>query len=96
MIIYGKQLFLHLLNRHPQKFIRIILAKECEKEIFKKIAATGVKIERAELKPSLAAATIKASWPRWRSLASAILLASKTINSCRSFMGLPTSETSAQ
>ena len=50
MIIYGKQLFLHLLNRHPQKFIRIILAKECEKEIFKKIAATGVKIERADAK----------------------------------------------
>ena len=50
MIIYGKQLFLHLLNRHPQKFIRIILAKECEKEIFKKIVATGVKIERVDAK----------------------------------------------
>ena len=56
MIIYGKQLFLHLLNRHPQKFIRIILAKECEKEIFKKIAATGVKIERADAKKTQALA----------------------------------------
>ena len=56
MIIYGKQLFLHLLNRHPQKFIRIILAKECEKEIFKKIAATGVKIERADTKKAQALA----------------------------------------
>lgn len=56
MIIYGKQLFLHLLNRHPQKFIRIILAKECEKEIFKKIAATGVKIERADAKKAQALA----------------------------------------
>ena len=56
MIIYGKQLFLHLLNRHPQKFIRIILARECEKEIFKKIAATGVKIERADAKKAQALA----------------------------------------
>ena len=56
MIIYGKQLFLHLLNRHPQKFLRIILAKECEKEIFKKIAATGVKIERADAKKAQALA----------------------------------------
>ena len=56
MIIYGKQLFLHLLNRHPKKFIRIILAKECEKEIFKKIAATGVKIERADAKKAQALA----------------------------------------
>ena len=56
MIIYGKQLFLHLLNRHPQKFIRIILAKECEKEIFKKIAATSVKIERADAKKAQALA----------------------------------------
>ena len=56
MIIYGKQLFLHLLNRHPQKFIRIILAKECEKEIFKKIAATGIKIERVDAKKAQALA----------------------------------------
>ena len=56
MIINAKRLFLHLLNRHPQRFIRIILGKEGEKEIFKKIAAAGVKIERADAKKAQALA----------------------------------------
>ena len=56
MIIYGKQLFLHILEHHAKKIVRIMLAKECESEIFKKIARTGVKIERVDSKKAQALA----------------------------------------
>ncbi|CZE46606.1 23S rRNA (guanosine(2251)-2'-O)-methyltransferase RlmB [Campylobacter geochelonis] len=56
MIIYGKQLFLHLLEKHKEKIIKIYLAKECEKPLFSKIAKLGVKIERPDTKKAQALA----------------------------------------
>lgn len=56
MIIYGKQLFLHILEKHGNKFEKIYLAKECDKRLFSKIAGLGVKIERIDPKKAQALA----------------------------------------
>ncbi|PSM52181.1 rRNA methyltransferase, TrmH family, group 3 [Campylobacter blaseri] len=56
MIIYGKQLFLHILDRHKEKLETIYLAKECDKQTFRKIASSGVRIERVDNKKAQAMA----------------------------------------
>ena len=48
MIIYGKQLFLHILNKRPQILEEIYLSKECDKKLFSKICGTGKKIIRVD------------------------------------------------
>lgn len=48
MIIYGKQLFLHVLERHPKKIEEIYLSKECDKALFNKICGAGAKIIRID------------------------------------------------
>ena len=48
MIIYGKQLFLHILNKRPQILEEIYLSKECDKKLFSKICGTGKKIVRVD------------------------------------------------
>lgn len=48
MIIYGKQLFLHILQRHPKKIEEIYLSKECDKALFAKICGVGAKIIRID------------------------------------------------
>ncbi len=48
MIIYGKQLFLHLLNTRPAGFSRVFLSKEVEPKLFARIARLGVKVERID------------------------------------------------
>ena len=48
MIIYGKQLFLHILNKRPQILEEIYLSKECDKKLFYKICGTGKKIIRVD------------------------------------------------
>ncbi|WP_107695609.1 23S rRNA (guanosine(2251)-2'-O)-methyltransferase RlmB [Campylobacter concisus] len=48
MIIYGKQLFLHILNKRPQVLEEIYLSKECDKKLFSKICGTGKKIIRVD------------------------------------------------
>ena len=48
MIIYGKQLFLHILNKRPQILEEIYLSKECDKKLFSKICGTGKKIIRLD------------------------------------------------
>lgn len=37
MIIYGKQLFLYILEKYPQKLIKVQLSKKCEQKLFNKI-----------------------------------------------------------
>ena len=37
MIIYGKQLFLYILEKYPQKLINVKLSKKCEQKLFSKI-----------------------------------------------------------
>ncbi len=48
MIIYGKQLFLHILKKRPQILEEIYLSKECDKKLFSKICGTGKKIIRVD------------------------------------------------
>lgn len=56
MIIYGKQLILHIADKHKDKLETIYLSKECDKEVFKKFCSTGVKIERVDSKKAQAMA----------------------------------------
>ncbi|MDD3341993.1 MAG: 23S rRNA (guanosine(2251)-2'-O)-methyltransferase RlmB [Sulfurospirillaceae bacterium] len=44
MIIYGKQLFLHLLKNYPQKIITVFLSKKCDPKLFSQIAKVTNKI----------------------------------------------------
>lgn len=44
MIIFGKQLFFHILDNHPEKILSVMLAKELEKPVFARIAKLGVKV----------------------------------------------------
>lgn len=48
MIIYGKQLFLHLLKHHKDKLEEVYLAKEVQKDIFNQIAKVGLKIQKVD------------------------------------------------
>jgi 23S rRNA (guanosine2251-2'-O)-methyltransferase len=44
MIIYGKQLFLHLLERYPSKLQTVFLSKQCDPKLFSRIAKVTSKI----------------------------------------------------
>lgn len=48
MIIFGKQLFLHILDKHSQKFRAIYLSKELDKTLFARIAKLGLKIQKID------------------------------------------------
>lgn len=48
MIIYGKQLFLHVLEHRAQDIIEIYLSKECDKKLFSRICKAGKKIIRID------------------------------------------------
>jgi 23S rRNA (guanosine2251-2'-O)-methyltransferase len=53
MIVYGKQIFLYILDNKPQIINRIILAKEVDKNLFKKIGnsvSSNCKIEKVDNK----------------------------------------------
>lgn len=56
MIIYGKQLFFHLLSTAPETLRTVYLAKECEQKIFSRIAALKVPIVRLDQKRAQAMA----------------------------------------
>lgn len=56
MIIYGKQLFLHLLKNHKDEFLKIFLAKECDKALFREISKLNIKIEKLDFKKAQALA----------------------------------------
>lgn len=56
MIIYGKQLFLHILDVHKQNFKEIYLAKEIDKSLFAKISRLSVKILKIDNKKAQALA----------------------------------------
>lgn len=44
MIIYGKQLFLHLLNHYPSRIETVFLPKKCDPKLFSQIARVTQKI----------------------------------------------------
>lgn len=56
MIIYGKQLFLHLLKHHSDKFEKVYLAKEIEKSIFREITKLNLEIIKVDNKKAQALA----------------------------------------
>lgn len=56
MIVYGKQIVLHLLNNHSQKIQEIFLAKEIETKIFNQMVRLGIKIVRVDAKKAQAMA----------------------------------------
>ena len=48
MIIFGKQLFLHILEHYPAKIRQVLLAKEVEKTLFSRISKLGVKVLKVD------------------------------------------------
>lgn len=56
MKIYGKQLFLHLLNNYPKRLLTVYLGKECDKKLFSQIARLDIPIERVDEKKAQAMA----------------------------------------
>ncbi|PAF48050.1 23S rRNA (guanosine(2251)-2'-O)-methyltransferase RlmB [Helicobacter sp. 12S02634-8] len=56
MIVYGKQVVLHLLARHPQYLQTIYLAKEIDPKVFASIARSRVQILRTDTKKAQAMA----------------------------------------
>ncbi len=56
MIIYGKQLFLHMLQKKPLSIETVYLAKECDKRLFAKIKSLNVPIQRPDFKKAQAMA----------------------------------------
>ena len=56
MTIYGKQLFLYVLENHPSMIDSIYLAKEIDKKLFSKIVKIGKKIIRVDNKKAQAMA----------------------------------------
>ncbi len=56
MIIYGKQLFLYVLEKKPHLFEEIYLAKECDDKLFAKIKKLGVKVIKPDFKKAQALA----------------------------------------
>ncbi len=56
MIVYGKQIFLYLLDKHPNKIQKVFLTKEIDKKLFNKIIKNNIKIERIDAKKAQAMA----------------------------------------
>ncbi len=48
MIIYGKQLFLHVLKNYPKRLKTVYLAKKCEQKLFSEIANANSTIVRVD------------------------------------------------
>lgn len=56
MVVYGKQVFFYILQKHAEKIEQIYLAKECNKQIFATIAKSGLKITKLDFKAAQALA----------------------------------------
>jgi 23S rRNA (guanosine2251-2'-O)-methyltransferase len=56
MIIYGKQIFLYILEKYPDLIEEIYLSKEIDKKLFSKLAGTGKPIVRLDAKKAQAMA----------------------------------------
>lgn len=50
MIVYGKQVFFYILEKHKEKINEIYLAKECDKSDFSKILKSSKKIKKLDFK----------------------------------------------
>lgn len=56
MIVYGKKIFLYLLQKHQNLIQEVLLSKECDKKLFLQIAKLGVKISKIDNKKAQAIA----------------------------------------
>lgn len=56
MIVYGKQIFLYILKKFPDRLEEIYLAKEIDKKLFSTLTSLGVKILRVDSKKAQAMA----------------------------------------
>ena len=56
MIVYGKQVFFYILQRHKNLIKELYLAKDCDKLTFNKIAKEGFKINKLDPKKAQALA----------------------------------------
>ncbi len=56
MIVYGKQIFLYLLERHPDFIEEVYFSKEIDKKLFVKVVALGCEIKRVDSKKAQAMA----------------------------------------
>lgn len=56
MIIYGKQIFLHILKNRPEILQEVYLTKECDKKIFSDIKKLNVSVQRPDFKKAQALA----------------------------------------
>ncbi len=56
MVVYGKQIFLHVLKKHPQLIQKIYLSKEIDKKLFSKVASLNKDIIRLDNKKAQALA----------------------------------------
>ncbi|TQR31002.1 23S rRNA (guanosine(2251)-2'-O)-methyltransferase RlmB [Campylobacter sp. MIT 99-7217] len=56
MIVYGKQVFFYILQKHKDLINELYLAKECDKASFSQIAKSGFKIKRLDFKAAQALA----------------------------------------
>lgn len=56
MIIYGKQIFLHILYKMPQIIEKVYLAKECDKKLFSHVKRLNVPILNLDFKKAQALA----------------------------------------
>jgi len=54
MIVYGKQIFLYLLEKHPDLIEEVYLSKEIDKKLFSKISSLKVNIKRVDTKKAQA------------------------------------------
>ena len=48
MIVYGKQIFLYLLKKHPDMIEEVYLSKEIDKKLFNKVSTLGCEIKRVD------------------------------------------------
>ena len=48
MVIYGKQLFLHIIKNYKKSVKTVYLAKECDKALFSQIVGVGAPIKRVD------------------------------------------------
>ena len=56
MIVYGKQIFLYLLERHPDLIEEFYFSKEIDKKLFKKVSTLGKIVIRVDSKKAQAMA----------------------------------------
>ncbi len=56
MLVYGKQIFFYLLDRHPDLIKEIYLSKQIDPKLFSKISKLGVTVERVDNKKAQALA----------------------------------------